>query len=146
MKASEWLARGQTAGDAFDALSNCWKGFNNLFAGKGQERDLIRRFLRERLDEESAWELLGAHPKDLETLLHQPVMDMRGNGKDTAQYVEQFSASAAAVDQLVALFMVIYQVRCNLEHGQKSPSRERHESLCAAASTFVADVVGRTAA
>src|SRR6185369_2494101 len=37
--------------------------------------------------------------------------------------------------------MLIYQVRCNFEHGQKSPSRARDEALCEAACPFMSGVV-----
>lgn len=145
MKAREWLARGAAAGDPFDALSNYWRGFNYLFAGKGQERELISVFLRARVDEQFARGLLDAHSNETTVLLSQPVIDMRGNGKDTSQYMEEFGAAATAVEKLAALFMVIYQVRCNFEHGQKSPSGARDEALCSAACPFVAGVVGHAA-
>ena len=145
MKAREWLKRGAAAGDPFDALSNHWRGFNNLFAGNGQERELISALLRTRLDEEFVQHLLGAQVADAQVLLSQPVIDMRGNGKDTSQYMKEFEEAGTSLDKLVALFMVIYQVRCNLEHGQKSPSRERDGALCKAACPFVAAVVDHAA-
>ena len=145
MKAREWLERGYAAGDSFDALSNYWRGFNNLFAGQGQERQLISAFLQSKLDEQFAQDLLNAHWKEANDLLSTPVIDMRGNGKDTSQYIAQFGTAATALEKLDALFMVIYQVRCNFEHGQKSPSRARDQSLCGAACPFVAAVVRHAA-
>jgi hypothetical protein len=59
--------------------------------------------------------------------------------------MEQFAEAATELEKLVALFMVIYQVRCNFEHGQKSPSRGRDEALCTAACPFVAKVVDHAA-
>lgn len=145
MKAREWLERGAAAGDSFDALSNYWRGFNNIFAGKGQERDLISHFLRTRVNEQFAQRVLGARAIDARVLLSQPVIDMRGNGKDTSQYMKEFDEAGTSLDKLVALFMVIYQVRCNYEHGQKSPSRDRDGALCKAACPFVAAVVDHAA-
>lgn len=49
---------------------------------------------------------------------------MRGNGKDTTPYIHAFEFATDALAKLKEIFMVIYQVRCNLEHGQKSPSSE----------------------
>lgn len=145
LKAREWLERGDAAGDAFDALSNYWRGFNNLFAGQGQERQLISDFLKSKFDEQYAQNLLEAHVKEASDLLSTPVIDMRGNGKDTSQFIAQFSAAPTALEKLDALFMVIYQVRCNFEHGQKSPSRDRDKTLCEAACPFVSEVVRRAA-
>lgn len=70
---------------------------------------------------------------------------MRGNGKDTSQHIAQFGAAATALEKIGALFMIIYQVRCNFEHGQKSPTRARDRMLCEAACPFVADVVRHAA-
>ena len=145
VKAREWLERGVAAGDPFEALSNYWRGFNNLFAGKAKERELIADFLRARVDEAFADHLLGAHAGDAKVLLSHPVIDMRGHGKDTSPYMKEFEQAGSSLGRLVALFMVIYQVRCNFEHGQKSPSRARDEALCKAACPFVAAVVDHAA-
>jgi len=145
VKALEWLKRGAASSDPFDRFANCWRGFNNLFAGRAQERDLISSFLRTRVDERFAERLLHAHRRDSEVLLSLPVIDMRGSGKDTSEYMREFGDARASKDKLVALFMVIYQVRCNLDHGQKSPSRERDAALCEAAYPFVAAVVEHAA-
>ena len=80
MKAREWLERGADKQDSFDALSDYWRGFNNLFAGKGQDRDLISNFLRMWVDEHLAQSLIDDHAKEVQLLISQPVVDMRGNG------------------------------------------------------------------
>lgn len=144
MKAHEWWARGETTTDSFDALSNYWRGFNNLFAGQGIERQLISDFLHSRLDESFAQELLNTHVQEVDYLTSTPIVDMRLNGKDTSQHIENFNAATTAIERVVALFMVIYQIRCNFEHGQKLPSRERDKKLCQAACPFVARVVQHT--
>ncbi len=141
MKAREWLERGKVAADSFDALSNYWRGFNGLFAGQGQERKLISVFLHSKLDEQFAQALLDRYTQEVVELISAPVIDMRGNGNDTSQYMAEFGAATTEVEKLVSLFMVIYQIRCNLEHGQKSPSRARDETLCKAACPFVAEVL-----
>jgi hypothetical protein len=66
---------------------------------------------------------------------------MRGNGKDTTPNIQAFNAAADSTTRLEELFMVIYQVRCNLEHGQKSPSRERDLLLCECAAPIVAGTI-----
>src|SRR5258708_39692070 len=143
MKAKEWYDRGKQAEDPINALTDFWRGFNGQFfkAGAGQERDQIKRILREKISEAKAKELLEGHAKGRDYLLSQPVIDMRGNGKDTALNIDSFNAAPDSLTKLQELFMVIYQVRCNLEHGQKSPSRDRDVRLCQAASPIVADIV-----
>jgi hypothetical protein len=145
VKAREWWQRGAASNDPFDGLSNYWRGFNSLYAGRGQERDLISDLLRAKLDEKFASDLLQAHAEDVKILLAQPVIDLRGNGKDTARYMREFDQTRNSLDKLVALFMVIYQVRCNFEHGQKSPSRDRDALLCRASCPIVAAVVDHVA-
>lgn len=144
MKALEWFQIGKSSNNPFDAFSNYWRGFNNLFAGQGQERSLIADFLRSEIEEEFANYLLEEHAKEAKELILTPVIDMRRNGKDTAQYIENFELAQSSIEKLVALFMIIYQVRCNFEHGQKSPSRVRDKALCESACPFVAGVLLHT--
>jgi hypothetical protein len=144
LKAREWLGRGDLATDPFDALSNYWRGFNNLFAGKGQERELISTFLRSQIDEPFAQKLIDEQAKGAKILMQQPVVDMRGNGRDTSLYIDQYDTAETAIEKLEALFMVIYQIRCNFEHGQKSPSRDRDRDLCRTACPFIAALVSRS--
>ena len=147
MKAREWLERGKQMADPIDAFSSYWRGFNNLFSsiGRGQERDLIKSYLGTSITSEQAQEVLGTNAANIDYLLSQPVIDMRGNGKDTSHNIQAFNATADAKAKLSELFMVIYQVRCNLEHGQKSPSRYRDVRLCTCAAPVISYVLERNA-
>lgn len=147
MKAREWLERGNQEPDSINAFMDFWRGFNNLFLpnGNGSERDKIKSFLRQSIPEAEAEEILQTHDSEVAYLLSQPVIDMRGNGRDTALNIKAFNAAADSLTKLQELFMIIYQVRCNLEHGQKSPNRNRDVQLCRSASPLVAHVVGHNA-
>lgn len=147
MKAREWLERGNQEKDPVDAFSNFWRWFNNLFFHivSSTERDKIKAFLNQKISEADAEEILHAHTDEIAYLLSQPVIDMRRNGRDTKPNIEAFNAATDYLTKLKELFLVIYQVRCNLEHGQKSPNRERDVHLCQSASPLVANVVGRIA-
>ncbi len=133
MKAREWLLQGRQASDPANAFSCFWRGFNNLYSNPSPEpepeREKIKRFLSERLPEAKAQDILQANPACVAYLLSQPVIDMRGNGKDTAGHIELFNSAVNSSVKLQEVVMVIYQVRCNLEHGQKSPSRDRDFSF-----------------
>jgi len=146
MKATEWLERGYRANDPIDAMSNYWRGFNNLFfSSPGRfERDKINAFLAANLSEKDASEILEKYSSDLVYLVSLPVNDMRNNGRDTSEYAQEFLSSASSLLKLQAIFMIIYQVRCNLEHGQKSPNRDRDHQLCQCAAPLVAEVVRRS--
>lgn len=143
MKAREWLEQGNQRENPTDAFSNYWRGFNNLFypCGPGRERDKIDRYISENITEEQSEEILQSFSDELEYLLSEPVIDMRGNGRDTAQNINSYNETESSLTKLKELFMVIYQVRCNLEHGQKSPNRERDIRLCKCSLPFIARVL-----
>lgn len=111
MKAREWLDRGSQVADPVDAFSNFWRGFNNLFfgVGQGQERDKIKSFLSQSISEADAGAILQKHASEIVYLLSQPVIDMRGNGKDTAANIQTFNAATDSLTKLQEVFMVIYQ-------------------------------------
>jgi hypothetical protein len=146
VKAHEWYERGKQAADPIDSLANFWRGFNNLYSStsKGKERKRIKLFLRNSVTKAEAERLLVAEAASVDVLLSRPVNDMRGNGSDTAPNIGAFNVATDSIVKLQELFMVVYQVRCNLEHGQKSPSRDRDMRLCEAAALIVAAVLDLT--
>lgn len=109
--------------------------------GNAPEREKIRLFLRSHIDESTASRLLSLHEHQIAYLMSRPVIDMRRNGRDTTAHLEAFDKVTDSLTKLEELVMVIYQVRCNLEHGQKSPSRERDLRLCQCAAPIVASVI-----
>ena len=143
MKARKWLERGMITTDPVEAFSCFWRGFNNLFssAGNGQERELIRAFLTNNLTGIQAHEILMSNAESVGILLSKPVIDMRRNGKDSAPYIHAFNTAIDPQTKVQELFMIIYQVRCNLEHGQKSPTNERDIQLCKCAAPIIAHVI-----
>ena len=145
MKAREWLERGIQEDDPIDSFSNYWRGFNNLYfgVGNGPERNKIREFLSQNIAEVDADAILQSHANEISYLLSQPVIDMRGNGRDTAGNIQAFNNENNPLVKLQEVFMVIYQVRCNLEHGQKSPNRDRDIQLCQNASPLVGNIISR---
>lgn len=147
MKAREWLERGMNTMDPVDAFACFWRGFNNLFSsiGKGQERELIRTFLSNKLTGVQAHEILVSNAESVEYLLSQPVIDMRRNGKDSTPHIHAFNTATDPQTKVQELFMIIYQVRCNLEHGQKSPTNERDIQLCKCAAPIIGHVIERQA-
>lgn len=143
MKAQEWLQRSRKAEDPIDGFSNAWRAFNNLYyqVNGPHERAKILHYLEESVNEELAAELLAQHEGQVSYLVGEPVIDMRGNGRNTANHIQAFQVVDTSLGKLKELFMIIYQVRCNLEHGQKSPSRDRDVELCRSARPLVERVV-----
>lgn len=145
VKAREWLDRGNQETDPIDAFASYWRGFNTLFFGaaEGPEREKIKACLSQGISERDAEEILHAYKSEIAFLLERPVIDMRQNGRDSEPNIQAFGTATASLVKLQEVFMVIYQVRCNLEHGQKSPSNGRDIQLCQHASRLVADIVSR---
>lgn len=147
MKAREWLNRELERNDPIDLLSDAWRGFNNLFYSETghTERDKINSYLSTNVSEKVAQELIEGHKTEIAYLVSQPVIDMRGNGRSTEESINEFNTSGSNLEKLKALFKIIYQVRCNLEHGQKSPTRERDIKLCTSSWPLVAEIVDKNA-
>ncbi len=147
MKAREWYNQCLERDDPIDSLTDVWRGFNNLFYSEtgGSEREKINNYLSARVSEETAKELIGGHQKEIAYLISQPVVDMRGNGRDTEESINEYNSSGDNLEKLKALFTIIYQVRCNLEHGQKSPTRGRDIELCSSSWPLVAKIVDTNA-
>lgn len=146
--AREWLKRGRGAASPIDAVTDYWRGFNNLYAAarnKGDERTKIRAYLANIVSSQDAQEILAVNDQALAYLLSRPVIDMRGTGRNSLPAMEAFATTDDSKIKLAELFMIIYQVRCNLEHGDKSPTVERDNDLCRASAPFVAAVVERYA-
>jgi hypothetical protein len=146
MKAIEWLDRGLNQNDPIDCLSNCWMGFNNLYSNaSGAEVDSIKSFIDANVNNETAQELLDNHQTEITYFMSRPVFDMRGNGRSSQRDINNYNSTTCAITKLKSILMVVYQVRCNLMHGQKSPSRERDVDLCKHSWPFVAELVDRYA-
>lgn len=145
MPAREWLNRGKTAQSPIDAFTDFWRGFNNLYGQTPGPTELARlqAFLAARVSPAAAAPILANHSGQIVYLVSQPVIDMRGNGRDTSDAIAAFAATHDAQVKLCKLFAVIYQVRCNLEHGQKSPTVDRDVRLCECSAPIVAAVVAQ---
>lgn len=146
MIAREWLELGRVEESPINKLTNYWRGFNNLYSTaqiRGNERDKIKGYLTSTVSHKDAQEILEIDIQALDYLLSQPVIDMRGTGLDTQQEINAFGGNTDHKAKLVELFLIIYQVRCNLEHGQKSPTSNRDVKLCRTAAPFVANVLER---
>ena len=140
----EWLDKGTNAQSPVDALADFWRAFNNLFSSATGRTDgeKIHRFLASQISAGDALRILTNHSRQTEYLTSRPVIDMRGNGRDTSNATTEFRLESSNPQQrLSAIFKIIYMIRCNLEHGQKSPRDSRDIQLCENASPLVFAVV-----
>ena len=114
-KAQELLNKAIITEDTMDRFTNVWQSFNNLFSKEtGYERNKIKTFLTKNIDENFAKKIINNFNNDKEFLLSSPVIDMDNPEKDTKRDIDTFNNSSNYLVKLKALFMIIYQVRCNL--------------------------------
>ena len=139
MKAKAWLESARNLDDPFDRFSRLWRGFSNLYDRdvRASQRQRIDRHVTESLDESDARILLAETASAVDFLVERPVIDVRGNGHDTSEQCAQFRDTQSSVEKLSAIMLIAYSVRCNLEHGQKSPDRKRDRALCHNAAIIV---------
>lgn len=143
MKALEWLDRGLNHDDPMDCLNSCWMGFNNLYSAhlSNSEIETIKQFIDANVDVDTAQKLIDNHQTEISYLMSRPIIDMRGNGRNSQRDIDSYNSSDCPLAKLKSILIFIYQVRCNLMHGQKSPSRERDVELCKHSWPFVAELV-----
>lgn len=143
VKSKEWLERGLNHDDPMDCLSNCWMGLNNLYSAYQSNTEVgsIKQFIDNKVDVKTAQELIDNHQTEIAYFMSRPIIDMRGNGRNSQRDIDSYNASSCPLAKLKSILMFIYQVRCNLMHGQKSPSRERDIELCKHSWPFVAELV-----
>ncbi len=74
--------------------------------------------------------------------MSEPVSDTRGNGRDTQRDIDKYNhPTSTDVDKIKSLFMIIYQIRCNLEHGGKSPIVERYKKLREVSAPIISKII-----
>ncbi|TMP15464.1 HEPN domain-containing protein [Pseudoalteromonas sp. S2893] len=147
MKSLECLQRGLNHDDPMDCLSNCWMGFNNLYSAhqSNSEIQAIKQFIDANVDVGTAQKLIDNHQTEITYFMSRPIIDMRGNGRNSQRDIDSYNSSDCPLAKLKSILMFIYQVRCNLMHGQKSPSRDRDVELCKHSWPFVAELVDKYA-
>ncbi len=137
-KASAWLNRGNAQEDPIYVFQDFWIGFNNLYnnSSSSKESEKIKTWIEDNVSEGESQQILQDYVLDVDYLLLEPVINM-ANGKEITSNRTSFESAVDSKMKLKELFMIIYKVRCNLLHGQKTPSRERDVKLCQSASPFV---------
>ena len=145
MKSHEWLDRVLESADPIEQFSNAWRGFNGLFSSNDKVSELckIHNYLVANVSEDTATEIIEAHEGEIDYLLSMPVVDMRGNGKNTSENINSYKKTSSNFQRVNSIICIIYQIRCNLEHGQKSPTRERDVELCRSSWPIVAEIIDK---
>lgn len=139
--AKKWLALGHDAATPYDAFSNYWWAFSSLLpSSTDSERRRISGFVSDCVSEDAAGVMLKDVAEQVSFLMRIPVRDMRDQRRNTSNEMQRYQSASTDLEKLDAVMMVVYMVRCNLQHGHKVPDSERDQKLCVAAGTMVAAV------
>lgn len=112
MKSLEWLQRGLNHDDPMDCLSNCWMGFNNLYSAhqSNSEIQAIKQFIDANVDVGTAQKLIDNHQTEITYFMSRPIIDMRGNGRNSQRDIDSYNSSDAMIIAIVALVKNIKNV------------------------------------
>ena len=107
VKSLEWLERGLNHDDPMDCLSNCWMGFNNLYSihQSSSEIGSIKKFIDTNVDTETAQKLIDNHQAEITYFMSRPIIDMRGNGRDSQRDIDSYNSSNCSLDKLKYILM-----------------------------------------
>jgi len=145
-KLAQRLAKG-TTDPAWEQFPRDWTAFNAISSvGRSpgdSESAAIDRVISKHFDSATASACLTDIPSDaVERLLRLPPGDDRYTPSDTRYRTKtralarQFASSTDAVEKLSALIRIVYQVRCNMVHGEKDPDFWRDQSLVRACASI----------
>jgi hypothetical protein len=132
------------------AFTQPWAAFNHLYAQhRGDtERDWVMNFIRDHLNEVSADRVLDAAATPIDQLLELPPGDMRLNvdedrfrARSRRHAAIVRDATQGAIERVAHLAAVLYQVRCNLLHGDKDPISTRDRRLVRACAQILDELL-----
>lgn len=126
--------RGVPKGDEY---TRAWSSFNQFYNAEsdGSERSRAMNSILNHMSESQAQNLLVRLTDSIAFFTRLPPADMRRNkadegyrlkGKQDLDIVND--SHKASLERIAHLVSVLYQVRCNLVHGEKDPDSKRdHE-------------------
>lgn len=128
---------GDAAKIARDFFST-WAAFNTLYSFSTAQREVqqIMECLRTELSEDVAAAIINECRREAEFYLDTPPGDMRYHRghpefrRKAAMHLKVYrNVDHSAVERVANLVAAVYQVRCNLLHGNKNPQNRRAANL-----------------
>ena len=133
------------------AFVSLWMAFNAMYGGEPdrKERARVMSLIRRLLSETAARRVLRVSRPSIDRILEIPpgnlIMD-RFNPRFRAasmKYAARYrDPQETAVGRLAAVGAIVYQVRCNLMHGQKDPESVRDTMLVRESRKVLEALVG----
>ena len=136
--ALEWYQYGlKTKNDAIIKFTMHWIAFNWLYGESqgGSEREQIKAYCEQWQEELLSYPAFDT--PEIQIFLEGPVYDSRGRHKNESQDIFKELTTGEGLDRVVSLLKTIYQVRCNLFHGQKMLHNDRDVCLVESSSVIL---------
>lgn len=133
----------------FDFLRH-WAALNCLYGEDraGAERDRLTNFVQQYLPESVGLELIQGIDSSARAIIETPPGDMRRDSSDARFRAKSVELSQEYRDEtkpsnfrIARLMGLIYQVRCNLFHGDKNPDSDRDMTLVRSSNVVMRAVV-----
>lgn len=135
--AIEWFEEGKSKETVFKFMA-FWLAFNFMYSRSvyDKEEKLINEFLDDNKDKlKNSYDKIFSNMIDLEIFNELPVYDGRGGRRKKAvETHNNFLYACDKTEKARALILMIYQVRCNLFHGNKSLGNKRDMKLIKASA------------
>ncbi len=143
-----WKGKAEKESDCYDKFVYLWFAFNSLYnqhfdAYRNSERDAIKNLVNDNkhcFSEQVASKLFN----DSSVIYFQDriIRDCKGTGRDTRQNsLKLRDPNSHRFEKVKALCMILYQVRCNLFHGNKMFGRDSDDIVVEQASLALAQIV-----
>jgi hypothetical protein len=146
--ARRWHERAEDVAGPEDDVLDCfvcsWIAFNALYGKLSaigrKERSTIKTFVRRSaLSTPGLYTLLES--PHLDVLMRAPVHTAAIDEREIADWNVFSVVTNSKEERLLSLFMMLYSVRCNLFHGQKSPDSLRDLELVRSGAAIVMGAV-----
>lgn len=136
-----WNEKSEGEVDCYDRFVYLWFAFNVLYNNyfdsySDTERYAIKKMIDHHrgLFSEQAVNAITGDPAVV-FFMDRTIRDCRSSGKDTSEYrIILSQQNRPPISKVKALCMILYQVRCNLFHGNKIFGRESDDQTVRQAS------------
>lgn len=140
-----WYNKAEAAGDPYDRFVCLWFAFNALYNEflQGSERNAIGELIYS-----NRYNFSNTEIKDIlktpyaEFFKQRIIRDCRGSGRDTSESAAvSKSSDSSQKKKLNHLLRILYQVRCNLFHGNKLFGRDSDDQVVSNAAHALAGIM-----
>lgn len=145
--ARSWLKKAEAENDDFDRFVSAWFAFNAVYGQRfdGDERRAIGDLLHDpefRLPDPAIRTMLANPGVRYFVDRDSPIRSTRGDGRDTrGEQIRLRNKGWPPIQRLHALLRILYQVRCNLFHGDKMYTSELDQEVVRHAANALIPVV-----